>query len=313
MTNLLKHIAKDGLKWLELQRVGWLDGGRPCIFRPKAGAPGLFSYVVQTMGFVRYTHRCHLTPVIDLQAFPNTYLSATRIGQFNAWEYYFEQPAGLSLSDVDDSLEQPHVFDTTDPHCAGQLKMPWWDWECFDPNSVTHRMWRAYGARYIHLSRRAWETARAARESLFRPGERVLGIQCRGTDYTARRLAAHPVQPSPEMLIAEARHLLDEGRYDRVFLATEDAAAYRKFEDAFGSLLFTSDTSFLDYDGHSWINRQLPADQQAKLDHGMAYLVSMCLLACCNGFVAGRTSGSICVMLFTPGFDYSHIYDLGTY
>ena len=307
----LKKLVKDCLKWVEYKRVNSEDSGYPLIFQCKGGAPGLFSYVVQTLGFVRYAHNNNRIPVIDLQSFVNTYLAKEYVGILNAWEYFFKQPSGISLNDVD--LSKTEVFDTLDPSRQGLLKMPWWDWECLDENSITNKMWRAYAHKYIRFSDNALKEIERTYNELFSKKDKELGIQCRGTDYTRHKPKDHPVQPSPEMVIEKADQLLREKGFNKIFLATEDGIVYRKFKDHFGDMLVSSDKNYSDYDGNAWINAILPREEQAKLEHGMAYLISMALLTRCQGFVAGRTSGSVGVMLLSKGFEYSYFFDLGFY
>lgn len=307
----IKHFIKDCLKWIEGVQINKNISGHPIVFQCRDGSPGLFSYVVHVLGFVRYAHKHNLMPVVDLQTFENTYLGKGSVGKLNAWEYYFKQPANIAVTELD--LETCEIFDTRDTNRNGQLKMPWWDWECFDQNSVTCKMWRAYAKRYIKLSDKALSLVDETYARLVKPGDKVLGIQCRGTDYTKHKPHAHPVQPSPEMVMAKAEELIKTKGYNKIFLATEDGIVFRKFKEKFGDIIIASDDTHVDYDGQSWVNNILPQGEQEKLDHGMAYLISMMMLTRCNAFVAGRTSGSIGVMILSKGFEYSYIYDLGFY
>ena len=307
----IKYLIKEFLKWLEYKRVNNQDLGAPLIFQCKGGAPGLFSYVVQSLGFVRYAHKNNRIPIIDLQSFVNTYLAEDYVGKLNAWEYFFQQPCGTSLTDID--MSKVEVFDTMDPSRQGLLKMPWWDWECLDEGSITNKMWRAYAHKYIKFSDNALKVIDHTYNELFSPCDKVLGIQCRGTDYTRHKPKDHPVQPSPEMVIEKAEQIIIENGFNKIFLATEDGCVFRTFKTHFGDILVSSDKDYTDYDGNAWINAILPHEEQAKLDHGMAYLISMALLTRCHGFLAGKTSGSVGVMLLSRGFEYSYFFDLGYY
>lgn len=307
----IKHFIKDFFKYIEYKSINIGSPTVPCVFRCRDGSPGLFSYVVHVLGFVRYTHKNNLIPVVDLKSFKNTYLDETSVGMVNAWDYFFKQPSQLRLEDV--SLNDVDIFDTRDIERSSQLKMPWWDWDCFDEHSITCKMWRAYAQKYIHFSDNAQKVVDDTYNSLFSYDDNVLGIQCRGTDYTRHKPKDHPVQPSPDMVIEKAEQLIAEKGYNKIFLATEDGVVFKKFKEHFGDIVVSSDKKHVDYDGQSWVNNVLPAGQQEKFDHGMAYLVSMAMLTKCNAFIAGRTSGSIGVILLSKGFDYSYIWDLGFY
>lgn len=307
----MKHFVKNVLKFIEYKSISRPCSGVPVVFRCKGGAPGLFSYVISVLGFVRYAHGHGLKPVVDLQSFRNTYLSEEAVGKLNAWDYYFEQPAGILLNETD--FSNSRIIDTSDETHQVRMQSPWWDWEVYDQSSVTCRMWRAYAHRYIRFSANATRLIDETWRELISPDDRVLGIQCRGTDYTRHKPKAHPVQPSPEMVIEKAKALLAERGYTKIFLATEDGVVFRQFKEHFGDIVISSDKTHVDYDGNAWINGILPSGQQEKLDHGMAYLISMAMLTRCHAFIAGRTSGSLGVMCLSKGFEYSYIWDLGVY
>lgn len=310
--NVIKHTLKDIFKYVE-----FIDVNRrkkqttPCIYQCRDGSPGLFSYVVHVLGFVRYAHRNYFIPIIDLKSFKNTYLDVSSIGKINAWEYFFKQPSEFSLEDI--NMEDVDIFDSRDIERSKLIKMPWWDWECFDEKSVTCKMWRAYARKYISYSENASQKINEAYKKLFLPGDKVLGVLCRGTDYTRHKPKDHPVQPTPEMVIEKADCLIEERGYNKIFLATEDRSIYNKFKTHFGDALIASNENPLEYDGQSWINNILPDEQQKKFDNGMQYLVSMALLTKCQAFIAGRTSGSIGVVLLSDGFEYSYFWNLGYY
>lgn len=307
----IKHFIKDILKFIEYKSINKGRPTTPCVFQCRDGSPGLFSYVVHVLGFVRYAHKNNLIPIIDLKSFKNTYLDETSIGKINAWDYFFKQPSRLKLEEI--LLNDVDIFDTRDIERSTKMKMPWWDWECYDENSITCKMWRAYAQKYIHLSDNAQKVVDETYNTLFTSDDNVLGIQCRGTDYTRHKPKDHPVQPSPDMVIEKAEQLIAEKGYNKIFLATEDGIVFKKFKEHFGDMIVASDKTHVEYDGQSWVNNVLPSGQQEKFDHGMAYLVSMIMLTKCNAFIAGRTSGSIGVMLLSKGFDYSYIWDLGFY
>lgn len=308
---MIKDYIKDILKCWEAMRINKSLSNKVCVFRCKGGAPGLFSYVIQVLGFVRYAHKNNMRPVIDLKSFENTYLAKESVGKLNAWDYYFQQPDNITLEEV--PLGNSNIFDTTDRSTEGLLKMPWWDWACLNEGSAANKMWRAYAHRYLRLSPNAQENLDRIYNKLVQKGDKVLGIQCRGTDYTRHKPKAHPVQPSPEMVMEKAEQLIKERGYNKIFLATEDGIVFNKFKERFGDMIIASDEHHVEYDGDAWVNTILPSGQQEKFNHGMDYLMSMMMLTRCDAFVAGKTSGSVGVMLLSKGFEYSYFFELGYY
>ena len=64
---------------------------------------GLFSLVLTNLARINEAVNKGYIPVIDMQNDFNIYLAEDKIGKENAWEYFFEQPAGYSLQDISKS------------------------------------------------------------------------------------------------------------------------------------------------------------------------------------------------------------------
>ena len=309
-----RKIVKNLIYLKEILFIKKSLRGKTCILQFRGGSPGLFSYVINSLGFVRYAHKRGMIPVIDLQSFETTYLSKEHVGEMNAWEYYFEQPCRIGLQSI--KREYCEVYDISDFLKIEPTQTPSWDmnwWGCLTEGSLNNRMWRAYCHRYIKLSDKAINKLDCIYNNLIKDGDRVLGVLCRGTDYTQRRPSGHPVQPTAEMMIEKIDAVIKERGYNKIYLATEDKLIFNKFKFHYGEKIISIESNLIDYNGKSWINTLLPSDEQGKIDKGMDYLMSIMILSRCKAFIAGRTSGSMGVMLLTKGFEYSYFYDLGYY
>ena len=64
-------------------------------------------------------------------------------------------------------------------------------------------------------------------------GRRVLGVLARGTDYVTLDLGADRRHATPDQMISAIQDWMDEGKYDKIFLATEDKDNYDKIRAAF--------------------------------------------------------------------------------
>lgn len=146
-------------------------------------------------------------------------------------------------------------------------------------------------------------------------GKKILGVLARGTDYVALKLHNHPVQPEPEAVIAKAREVMKERKFDALYLATEDKNILAKFQEAFGEKLIVPQAEYIDYDYTSgkWLAEYGTDRKNGKYLRGMEYLVSMLFLSRCKGFITSITSGSAGVMLLSDGFEYLYVFDLGLY
>ena len=63
---------------------------------------GLFSLVLTNLGYIKYALEQGLIPVVDMSNYDNFYSGADE-NISNMWQYYFEQPCGYSLRDINKS------------------------------------------------------------------------------------------------------------------------------------------------------------------------------------------------------------------
>ena len=72
----------------------------PYIVRRETPKLGLFSYFLTILAGIAYADKNGMLPVVDMKNYANAYLYDDETGKINAWEYYLEQPAGISLEDA---------------------------------------------------------------------------------------------------------------------------------------------------------------------------------------------------------------------
>lgn len=164
------------------------------IIRSKVPTRGLFCYFNVFAGQIKYALERGFVPVIDMQNFPNLYLTEEQLGKINSWEYYFRQPSGIGLKTAyngenvllsagqDLSFpKRPHaeVMRSFDNKPAGFLAQ----W----------RMLVKLGILKIKPEIQA--EIDAIYKKLFAPTDRVLGVFLRGTDYVSRRPYYHSIPP----------------------------------------------------------------------------------------------------------------------
>ncbi len=100
----IKFINEPYTKWKWRQRkVSYGKENQDKTFfviRRASCKVGLFSHVMTNMGLLDDAVRKGYIPVIDMQNTDNTYLEPGQVGNVNAWEFYFRQPAGYGLEDI---------------------------------------------------------------------------------------------------------------------------------------------------------------------------------------------------------------------
>ena len=264
------------------------------------GNGGVFSNFVVFCGGVGYCLSHGLVPVIDMKNYDGLYRANPAE---NPWEYFFEQPCGVSLEDIAngedavaiecDRLPRPNYGNVLKPGASAD------GWR-----AIVHRFMQIKHDKLRRYVNRRLDVALAA--------GRVLGVIARGTDYTNLKPRNHAVQPPVERIIDDTKRIMQDHGFDFVYLATEDAHVQRSFEAAIpGDRLIPSLQDKLEAASGVWLC-QYPGVMH-NVDFGLAYLKAMYDMSRCHGLLAGRTTGLLGVKLLSAGYEYEHYYDLGVY
>ncbi len=118
----------------------------------------------------------------------------------------------------------------------------------------------------------------------------MLGVHVRGTDFN-RGFGGHPVAVTLDEYVAAAREEYSSGRYDGIFLASDDGGAVERFRAEFGGAVRYYDDVFRtsgDVGPHS-----TPSDRPLhRYRLGLETLRDIYTLAACRGLVCGLTNVS---------------------
>lgn len=266
---------------------------------------GLFSYYLTCVDQVAKAIEKGYIPIIDLQNNPNMYLKKEQIGKVNAWEYYFKQPCGYSLSDI--SRSKLVIWGSG------------WVEDIFPYNDVAFLLsrngeiskYKRIAKKYFGLSDEAQNIVKETTQLL--EGKRTLGVLCRGTDYTSNKPTGHHIQPSVCQMFEKIDGVLAEYSCEQIFLGTEDEDIYNRFKEKYGERVITNRKKYIEYHGENSIGKLVTNNVVDAYQEGMDYLVTIVTLSKCNCFVGGHTSGTVGVILMNEKFDYQYIFDLGLY
>ncbi len=293
-----RHFQKENLsksKYLIIKR----DSGSSPL--------GLFAYFITNVAWIEYALRKNLIPVIDMQYFQNVYHKDSEVGKVNTYEYFFKQPAGVSVEQALASKEARYVWkDIPDFHPNESLD--------FFLNQEIVDYYRKIVQKYVPFQAEVKEKLEQARKEILgeTKKQRVLGVLARGTDYTTLKPYYHPVQPDlPELIEKIDSYRL---KYDcqKIFVATEDEKILRGLKKEFGEdLLYYNQKRVQRTDTFLNYNKEFVGDEPSKI--GLDYLTSVYLLSKCNGLLAGRTSGTVGAMLLAEGYEFFHIFAKGRY
>ncbi len=277
------------------------------IVRRESTYSGLLSLLMTHLVRIDEAVKRGCIPVVDMQNNFNVYLPEELIGKENAWEYYFEQPMNYGLQDIKKSRNI----------LLGSGKVP----ETFPYNDVKFasgedgriRYWQEIAQKYIRLNEKTENYIKELEAQLFSPGDKILGVKCRGTDYLRAKPEGHPRQPEIDQMIQKAQEVMVQQGCNKIFLATEDGTVYDKFSAHFKDAVVTNKKEYVHYEKGPIGKVVYSDDKKEKYLEGLEYLSQIIILSRCDCLVAGLTSGTIGAMLFTKGYQYSYIFDLGHY
>lgn len=270
---------------------------------------GLFSFIITFMGGIQLCLEKGLIPVMDLQSYKNIYLKEEQVGRENAWEFFFEQPCGISLDEIERS--QAKVIDVDQEVEAAKRPNLSMD---FLTNEYAVQYWRGIFRDYLKFNAGTWNYISQKKKEIFDccPG-RKLGVLCRGTDYTDLKPYAHPVQPDVNQVIEKTLETQKRCRCDYIVLATEDKDIYTKFSTIFRDRLIAIDTERLKSGNEEFLADTMKKNAIDAVENGLNYLTSIYLLGQCDCLLAGRTSGSVGALLMAEKYEYQFFWNLGKY
>lgn len=266
---------------------------------------GLFSYVMTNLGLIKYALEKGYIPVIDMKSMRNTYLEDEQVGKTNAWEFYFKQPCGYSLEDINRSkniiLSSGLI---TEKNMYPDQSM------LLDLYKTNY--WREIVSRYLKVNEIIQIEVDNIYQELFGT-KKVLGVLARGTDYIHNRPFNHPIQPTVEELQEKIDEVIYVYQCKYIYLATEDDAIFHKLKEIYGNQLIATDAKRCMTKENQNINDITYERMNDKYLRGKEYLINILLLAKCNCLLAGNVNGSMAASLLTKGYEYQYIFDKGVY
>lgn len=155
-------------------------------------------------------------------------------GADNAFEYYFLQPSGVSLDELNQSCK---IAQAESVHIQGVFRLYGQEQPAAyysDDNTSIHLCAKVF-RRYFVLNGVVSTKLKKDQKPFL--GLRLIGVHYRGTDFKIG-YHGHPVAVQHQRHIEETKKILSTGAYDGMFLATEDGDVIKEFEEEFGDKLF---------------------------------------------------------------------------
>lgn len=272
------------------------------------GGGGLGAIYFQTLTYIVYALKQGYIPIVDMKHYYNQYFKDNRVYKDNTWEYFFEQPCGYTLNDIDDNSEIliAKSSDLTDGINLGMFLKDIPKSRIIFKDYFNKVKFNSDIKKYLEDSY----------NSIIGEEKEVLGILCRGTDYINNKPYAHPVQPDPKIVIKKAKKLLQLYNYKKIWLATEDNNIYQKFKKEFGDLLIENPQYRFPNTSNNYLSDIKVERENHFYNLGKEYLRTLYILSRCKYIIGGRTAGIVTTWLISEGFKqqkYVNIWNLGFY
>lgn len=277
-----------------------------CLIRRNDPVPGLASHIITNLGQIVSSLNSGYLPLIDTVNADNVFTGLSKKYNANAWELYFKQPLDVSYKDLLPGQEIK-IIDGIPAF------MPSYNMDCLS-NPDLMGFWRSILRRYMPISIDMTDQVNSRLNELpFDSNAKILGVLCRGTDYTNIRPYNHPVQPSLNIVLTKADELMSKYQCDYCYLATEDREILNAFRNKLQNKLLTTQDIYYQSNLKESIN-QTNIDNHIDLHRkNIEYLTALILLSKCRYFIGGRTSGSVVSLLFADHFDETYIWNCGRY
>ena len=292
----------------KLQRISSGHGKKVFfIMQRSLSGMGLYTYVCVFISFIAYAVDNGMIPVVDLKNSPNIYLPENNTEGINAWELFYQQPCGYTLETIPRDAEMIYSSPVYLPDRTPFLK-----------SMNDEREWKLYAKIYkdfIRLNDTSKQYVEKEEAELL-SGRKVLGVLCRGTDYTLHHPKNHPVQPDVDTVIKKVEEVID--RYEYIYLATEEGKITERFEKAFPGKILINKRMYYDTAGLDFSKSLIGDVKFDRMDdhyyRGMEYLSSICLLSKCSGFIGGACAGTYAAVIMNDfRYEYRYVFDLGYY
>lgn len=263
---------------------------------------GFFADHNRLLAMLYFADKYDLVPVVR---YPDGYCYAEDHpvnGTSNPFEYYFEQPGGISLEEVKNCRT---VLRSRKENCylANELNK---ESNGYARSELYLNEMARITAKYIRLkSNLKCELAQEIEQLL---GQNlVLAVHVRGTDFK-NNYNGHPIKVKNEEYLQETIKIFEAGNYNKVFLATDDLNALEQFKSYFGEqLLFYKDV--IRSSGNDTVMHSVEDRQNHHYRLGVEVLRDMFTLAACNGLVAGLSQVSYAARIQkkSVGEDYRNL------
>lgn len=278
------------------------------IIRRKDDKAGLFSVILVFLEHINYALKKGYVPIIDMKNYSNMYLDDDKKGKCNAWEYYFLQPNNYSFG-LEDAYKSKKVILSN----GFSVKKEKIEASINFLNTDIFAKYRRIYKESIHINDQIYDYLNQEKKKLFGKKKNILGVFCRGTDYTTLKPFGHPIQPEIDKIFNKVNELKNKWKCENIYLCTEDTNIIKEFKIKYKDSVIITDRSFINYNEKKLLADYSLERENDKYYQGLDYLTQIYILSQCDYLLAGLASGSVAVLLMENNFKDKYIWDLGFY
>lgn len=183
---------------------------------------GMFSNVHFVILHMIYAKEKNYIPIIDMKYYPTIYNEKKKIKKtFNSWEYYFKQPRNFRLDKI--YSDNNFIFSKE---------------KNINTTKISKKFYKIYKKLLLNLKfdNEIKKKAQQFEKSHFK-GKKILGVHFRGGDQ--KTAASHPFPPTVQQMMRISKKIFFEGKFDLIFLVTEEIKYYNIFKNYFKDKLIS--------------------------------------------------------------------------
>ena len=262
--------------------------GKPSVYDINIDTPycGFFAVYRYMLEYLYFADRAGLIPQIRFTNF--AYFDCDLQEKCkNPFEYYFLQPADIeieSLKVVESKLEHSHMVSFI---LAGEIGS-------YSISELYIEELAKMQQKYVRLNKKSEEFIYSGINRLLQ-NQKVLGVHARGTDYRVG-YNNHPICVETKEYFEMIEKILNQEKYDYIFLATDDSNILGAFVKRYGDkVIYYNDVERAG--GQVSVAFQKSNRNYHKYKLGLEVLRDAYTLAHCDSLIAGISQVNICARI----------------
>lgn len=252
---------------------------------------GFFAMYRHWLEYIYFADICGYVPVIETSS-DFAYLDDSK-KRHNAFENYFKQPM-ISLNDAKRSC---NVISSSSIHREMVELVLTGRYNHYKYTQKYLCYMSQVVRKYIKFNDETEKYVFEGTEKLGIKAYKMLGVHIRGTDFR-KQYANHPAYISENEVFERVDNLI--GKYDKLFLATDDKRILENFKGKYGTgvMCYYEDVARNDENKSVVFMRNQDERPNNKYMLGLEVIRDMYTLALCEGLIAGISQVAICSQIY---------------